>query len=375
MKDIRFATLSIQSLNIKNWLIRKGLTVVIILFLVGCSSLDLLGTNVIDIPKKNLELPVGVYGAIVRFSDDTVLIAEDKIENEILRFYDLQENRFVEVSIPTDERCRKTDYVLPTALPNGRLGLTMICHGRWPDKVIGRDGANYLLGYNWEQNTLEPIIDMPLSRSESGFSWNPEMTRAVQSVGSLQGTIQWLTPQGTKPITLTLGEGQKSWRLDENFAAMADSDRIDVGIARSPVWSPDGRWIAFLASSDAIGREGFARARATYKMYLLDPDTLQHQIILTGITNTRSVQSLTWSPDSQWLVIAGRIGNKDGLWLSSISGETLQFIDGKDDSTFDGAGWLDHQTIIATRCVNLEEPCLQSDVITYDVSQVIQTIK
>lgn len=202
----------------------------------------------------------------------------------------------------------------------------------------------------------------------------------VLSFGSLLGTITWITPTAMEPMTITIGMGEQSWSLDENLVVMEDyrrgNDRTtEVGIARNPAWSPDGRFVAFWASTNVIGRSGMSRARGAYGLYLLDPDTLQLQQILDSVRNT---SSLVWSPDSQWLVFSGDIGaSREGLWLISVDGNTLQFVDkgaGFDFySTFNGWNWLNNQEIIATRC--LDSNCDQTEVVKYDVSEIVGLVQ
>lgn len=345
-----------------------------LLVLLGCTTWTAIQSLTVDIPETKLKVPDGNYKEIIRFSDGKVLLGQKDREDNISRYYNLQEQEYIEIPTPSDDRCQGTLYDLPVALPDDRLGLRMSCFAYGPDRPPGKRGAFFVVAYDWETGEFEQLVEEPLSNESYGFTWNPEMTRGVQSLGSLLGTIQWITPEGTEPITLMLGEGRKSWQLDENLTILEeDLDRRDVGIARSPAWSPDGKHIAFLASPDAVGREGFARATAKYNLYLLDPNTLQTKIILTAITNTRPSSSLVWSPDSQWLLMDIELINTDGLWLSSIDGKILQFIDNESDGRIQAMAWIDNQTVIASKCKSLEiGPCPGSNVFKYDVSQITQ---
>ncbi|MCA9885585.1 MAG: PD40 domain-containing protein [Anaerolineae bacterium] len=254
----------------------------------------------------------------------------------------------------------------------------MRCSGYWPDRPLGPDGAQLIMAYDWEKGTIEQIVEEPLPTDTWVPSWNPEMTRDVMSYGGLLGTITWITPTGMEPMTITIGTGEQPWSLAENLVVMEDyrhgNDRTtEVGIARNPAWSPDGRYIAFWASTNVIGRSGMSRARGTYSLYLLDPDTLQLQQILENVQN---MTLLVWSPDSQWLSFTGDIGvSKDSLWLTSVDGSILQLIDkgGNVDSSpdFNGWNWLNNQEIIATRC--LDANCDQAEVVKYDVSEIVNS--
>lgn len=353
-----------------------GIWILLFVVLMGCDSLQETG-----LAKQQVSLPEGYYGSVLRFPDGEIFIQAGKLsarKPDALRYYDLSEERFVGIPFVDDPRCqRKTEYQGPTVLPDGRLGLIKSCFGRWPDKPIGRDDARYFLAYDWTTGQVEQIVDEPLSFEAGSITWNPDMTRGVQGIGSLLGTIYWITPDGiVEPMTVTVGSGEQSWALDENLRVMEDyrlgNDRTtEVGIARSASWSPDGRFIAFWASTNLIGQSGMARARGSYALYLLDPDTLELQQILT---NVRNVGRLVWSPDSKWLLFGGDIeSSRRSLWLVSVDGNTLQFLDEGADldlfQNFEDWNWLNDQEVIATNC--LEPDCNQSEVVTYDVSEIV----
>lgn len=335
------------------------------------------------LPAQQLHVPDGYYGNILRFPDGEIFIQTGRLSSQkvnALRYYKLSEERLVEIALQDDHRCRLTEYSAPTVLPDGRLGLSEICRGYWSDRPIGQDDARFIIAYDWETGGIEQIVKEPLSFQSSSFSWNLKMTRGVQGISSLLGTITWLTPMGMAPMTVTISTNGQPWMLDENLRVMEDyrlgSDRTtEVGIARSPAWSPNDRFIAFWASTNVIGHSGMLRAQGTYSLYLLNPDTLQSQKILENIQN---VTHLVWSPNSQWLAFTGDIGtSKDTLWLTSVDGRILQPVDkgGNLDlyPAFNGWNWLNNQEIIATRCLDLN--CDQTEVVIYDVRSIVSLIR
>jgi serine/threonine protein kinase len=79
----------------------------------------------------------------------------------------------------------------------------------------------------------------------------------------------------------------------------------------NPAWSPDGRWIAFL--------RGTRPGRST--MVLVPPTGGSERVVAEVASPGPSVQSLTWSPDSKWMVVFDQpAGQAGGLWLLSIDG-------------------------------------------------------
>lgn len=352
------------------------LGIVLIAVLAACVPIQEPG-----LPAQQLSVPPGHYDDVLRFPDGSIFLAygrEPSYETQMARYYVLSEERFIDIHLPDDPRCRRTEFTAATVQPNGHLGFSMECGGYWPDRPLGPDGARLIVAYDWETGTIEQIVEEPLPTDTGRPSWNPEMTRGVMSYGGLLGTITWITPTGMEPMTITIGTGEQSWSLAENLVVMEDyrhgNDRTtEVGIARNPAWSPDGRYIAFWASTNVIGRSGMSRARGIYNLYLLDPETMKLHPILEGVQN---MTLLSWSPDSQWLAFTGDIGStKDSLWLISADGGIPQFVDkgGNIDSypDFNGWNWLNNREIIATRC--LDSNCDQAEVVKYDVNEIVNS--
>lgn len=127
-------------------------------------------------------------------------------------------------------------------MSDNRLGLVQVCYSRWPDNPQGRQDGHYLVAYDWETGQVEQMVANPLSDrlAASSFSWNPDFTQGVQTIGGGRNTIWWITSEGPLPMNLVIGEGRKSWSLAENLRIMDSMDQevyfneYDVGDAHTP---------------------------------------------------------------------------------------------------------------------------------------------
>jgi hypothetical protein len=177
--------------------------------------------------------------------------------------------------------------------------------------------------------------------------------------------LYWITPFGSEPISLTLSDGKRSWSLEESFPDYSD-DPSAMGIAAIPAWSPDGKTIAFWASFDAIGREGFARANGEYKLIFLDPDSLAYSIVLDRVYLP---QALEWSPNGEWLAFTGGASypRRRGIWLfSPTMGSLLRINEGIISGN---PVWSpDGRTIAGILCY--DNLCEDQEIWEYDVSEL-----
>ncbi len=127
----------------------------------------------------------------------------------------------------------------------------------------------------------------------------------------------WVADLNTGAVAAT----ESSQRDDGDGAAQAEPRRLTSGttVEHSPVWSPDGQWIAFATWSDTEGGN-IAKARATGRP--------QVQVLTT---RPALYDQLTWSPDGQ-RIIAVRApaasyieessrGAPEFVWVSANGGE------------------------------------------------------
>ncbi|MBE7529102.1 MAG: PD40 domain-containing protein [Ardenticatenaceae bacterium] len=328
------------------------------------------------VPLEKLDLPPGEHSSIEWLPDGKLIISipvEDTVNVQNRRKYFIYfDGQLQEIPLAVDPLCRWQNYLAPTSLPDGRLGLAKNCAGRWPDKPPGLDMAAYLMGYDFDTGITEQIVSEPLPEGlglSGTFSWNPDMSRGVVAGGSLFGTLYWVTPTGSMPMTVTVGEGSDTWSLAENFRVMQnrENNAMHIGVAKTPAWSHDGNTIAFFASPEAVGRSGQSRVTGSYNLYLMDPDTLQPEVVLSDLYFPHLLE---WSPDDNWLLLSAEAGSKRvrGLWLFSRAESSLQLIA---QGSFRDINWSpDGQKIAAIKC---EDICIgQNEILILDVSELAQ---
>ncbi len=104
------------------------------------------------------------------------------------------------------------------------------------------------MAYDWVTGELAPIINTPLPNDLASFcTWNPDMTRGVQLVSNrLAGTLYWITPAGIEPMKVVVGEGKRSWSLDQDLVELLAGNRTEAGLAGEADWSPNGEKIAMI---------------------------------------------------------------------------------------------------------------------------------
>jgi Tol biopolymer transport system component len=174
--------------------------------------------------------------------------------------------------------------------------------------------------------SIETLARPPLPINPGTKSWNGALDRGVVDYGSsICENMVWLTRAGIEAIPVTVGNGSRSWRLDDprlsNPAHCADPD---LGRAESPAWSADGKVIAFLGSPQTIGLRGQNRLDAPWDLYLMNPRNLQLRRVLSGI---RASGGLTWSPDSRTLAFNGDVpGKGSGTWVVAADNGSLRRI-------------------------------------------------
>jgi len=348
--------------------------IVACLLLVSCSNEDPIMTSSYTTIKASAG--ASVLAAFWLSADNLVILGYDNAKPMELFYVVERNNEKHLMQLSDDPKCsRYTEYLYPNLLPDGRLGLIKRCGGRYPDRAPYLQDESYLIAYDWNTGATEQILasSLPNPRGIGHYSLNPEMTRGVQEYTGLFGTIFWITPRGSEPITATVKDQQHSWRIDENFWALHDYlPATSAGIARAPAWSPDGEKIAFMASLQAIGREGIDRVKVEWGLYIMTPTSLMPNKILGAIFN---VTLMNWAPDSTALLFAGQGDNSEqqGLWLVSALGDQLHLL--AEGSVVSMSWSPDSRRVVAVMCL-VGDNCdpTQREIRILDVTDLMNTM-
>jgi Tol biopolymer transport system component len=284
-----------------------------------------------NVKHQTLVFPQGVYSSLIWFKDDGLVAflgfdAGDPAKLATRNDYGRTRNPYsVEGDLKihdfqfklADNCGSENKFIDPMSLlPDGRLGLLMECNESFTNDTLS------MFAYKWDTKESEKILNynMPNTRRSGCFSWNPQMTRAIQGTyDGTDGSLYWLTLQGPEPLQLILTDGNKSWDLSKSYTSNGETSD---GIAKCAQWSPDGEHIFFMASLDPIGVDGFARFDAYYNLYSYSVSTGKAEKLLLHIF---SPGALHLSSDGQKMAFKFANPNDSGssLWIFRLKDKKL----------------------------------------------------
>jgi Tol biopolymer transport system component len=218
------------------------------------------------------------------------------------------------LELGTPGSCRFVDYLHPTPLSDGRVAFVAVCHGL--DFSFRFDIV--ALDLSTGKRELLASSSLPIAR----FSWNPRTDRGVVSVSEdICAGIAMISRTGLVPTAISVGEGDQQFRIESYVTQEHGTGCKDLGLADWPTWSPETSRIAFFASPESVGVDGFEKAFAPFNVYVMGDDELTPEMVLSGV---RLPRGLEWSPDGRWLAFSGEvIGKGRGTWLLEPQQRTL----------------------------------------------------
>lgn len=328
-------------------------------FLVSCSSNTIpvndstpVGGRLLSFPAAYYQSVVYIDGRLLAFTDST---AKDPAKRVSYTYEG--ENDLHSFNPQHITECENfIGYSMKGMLPDGRIGFLGCGEA---------ESSNWsIFALNWQTGEVEQLVKGPLTVSyhSKDFTWDPEMTRGVQeTVGSYQGTIYWILPDGISPMDIEIEDQGLKWNLKDYYEG---KDR--VGLVRFPAWSPDGKTIAFFASTYGIREEPLPKMNIRYELYFMDPSELKPVQILQGIADAFR---LRWSPDSRHLLFDGCVGSrlKCGLWLYSLESKLLSLISEGECQDFI---WITNEKVVAIKNIGL--PYNNNEIWEYSIEQLLE---
>jgi len=302
-----------------------------------------------DVRESIVPISSGNYWAVAWLRDGTIVLNRALDLHPWIGSTQVWELRsdgsgFARIPLPDDPTCRVTEYVSPTALSDGRLGLTKICHHELGSPT---ESDAYAVAYSIRTRALE-VLTPAINPFPHMISWNPTLDQAIsQQSSGIVGSIFEINRHGTKLLHLPIRDGSNVFWLDDYFHANLEDDAqvAREGRAEAGDWSPDGRTIAFLAEARSIGLTGFDRMDVPFDMYFMSPDGSHLRQVMPEVEGP----GLVWSPDGRYLVF----GHAGGLWLWRVGSSRAVRISSV--SPFDVAWSPEGRSLAAVRTLNNDD--------------------
>jgi Tol biopolymer transport system component len=188
----------------------------------------------------------------------------------------------------------------------------------------------------WSPDGTEIAYQDPIADERGIFIANPDGSDALRLTDGINDAWPSWSPDGTKIVfsssrndpTIELCEPGADFRCATDVYVM-DADgtnliRLTNGGAPEyqPVWSPDGRRIAYLRSTGGTGGEASL-------IFTMNADGSDVQQVSSG--DGGSDFSPSWSPDGSEIVFLGFRFEDTGIWIAAA--------DGSDERKVFGGGW------------------------------------
>jgi len=337
-----------------------ALIVVLTALMASCNLLAEKPSNFIQ--SRELLFPnVNTYYALILKDEKLVALINGGSQSDLLSYAMENDSSPTLFSLPSDPDCFLTNYYGDESLPDGKLQILKLCGS-------GGNGTDtYLMAYDWETQRLEKLVG-PLPLGTSGASWNPQGTKAIGYLdsGFASKTLFWVYPDGFEPLDLVIQDDGRSWNLQDDFPKFTADDTGKSGTTGRASWSPDEVAIAFFASPDAIGKTSFERFGVEHYLYLMNPETLQYEVVADKIF---SPFLLSWSPDSNYIAFIGHYGfrKENGIWLYSIKTNSITEVS---KGIFQDIVWRpDGNRLVAIGCEDLG---VCNKILEYDLTTILE---
>ncbi len=320
-----------------------------IFMLVSCSTFAGYHDVSASVSFDTLKFAPELYSDILRRQDGSIVAFVWNTDVPLKLVYSLEgRDQTQELHLEQNPACTSyTSYVFPSALPDGRLGLLMIC-ARSRGTGIVPDLSYYDVAYDWQSHTIQKLVQeaLPTARSPRSFSWSPSLPLGVQGAEDgltlTNGLLYWITPVLAEPMQIKLTDGQHTYDLGKSFFTRG---QYSDGMVSNATWSPDGKSITFFGSLETIG-EGLNRLDARRNLYILSAQT--NQLTKVSDASFGATSTPVWSPNGSKIAFieAAPDTMSSQIWVFEVA--SRQFYKIASDSYFAGLIWSENsEDIIA----------------------------
>jgi hypothetical protein len=337
------------------------------LCLAGCGATPAASapSRVIQAPIKRLDMPPGNYFGAAWIDERNVVAAWKSGgiggEGQLVSIDPVTSGQKELPFAPDDEECWRAQEDRPTRLPDGRLGFIRECQPRQFRNDLSISWHR-LWAVDLANDRRELIFDLgdPPRGNLYSISVRAGMQEAAVYIGTrLCDGVARGDRTGVSPISIPLTDDPNGPNLDEPFK-LECADTIN---ARDPVWSPDGRRLAVVASFDVKGREGLGRLDATWDLIVVTPEVGERKTLLRGLSEPSSV---AWSGDGRWITLEDTQETGGGTtWLiDAASGRVMRL---ESNQRVTGLTWAPDSHAL----FGFVDPTPNGDVADFDAAPVI----
>jgi hypothetical protein len=226
-------------------------------------------------------VPVGIYGHVAWLGDYQIAFQyspklEPRSGDYQIELYTLDTKEWHSLSKIPDEICQRGTIRWLNRLPTGELGFISECDLQ-PGEIY-----NVLYAWNDKTNDLRRLRQFSddYTFHTGDYTFTPDMSQLIQS--RINARAFSVDMNGNLTPILT-----------------------DYHLVDSPRWSPDGKVLAFAAStaSDVL-------TLSPWDIYLKRVDSAQPEKVLSDVQFATFVK---WSPLGRWLSIRGKYQGEDGI--------------------------------------------------------------
>ncbi|MEP7136202.1 MAG: hypothetical protein ABI904_14845 [Chloroflexota bacterium] len=336
-------------------------TAMLLILVTSCASDNKLTS--LSVTERLLSFPPGYYDSVVYIDNRLIGFAvniDAPIEEQNSFAYEGDKEKTL-FNPEIDPKCvRYSSFQVMSLLPDGRLGLLKECADNSGTTYLSTNRSIY--AYDWQTKELKRLVAGELTHGfrPKFYTWNPDMTLGIQETNAgYQGTIYWITPDGISPMDIEIEDRGLTWNLKDFL-----DEKERTGFVRDPAWSPDGKTIAFFASTYGIREEPLPKYNVNYDLFFMSPSKLKPVSELMDIADA---DRIIWSPNNEYLLFRGCVGRPltCGLWRYKINDKTLSLVK---EGDFADYIWITNEKIIATK--NIESPFNDNQIWEYSISEL-----